>query len=290
MKQIEINDKEVFKKYLDSSIINSEYQFSTLLVWSERYKFSYEEINNTLYIWGKQSDGSTQCYFPLGQNSLEERIEHIIKVFDDLNEPINIRPLSKEMLTILTPYIKGNFTIGSKDSYTDYIYDYSMLLSFNDIGYKQKRKDTKYFYNNYKSTYMTLEKENIENAICGLYEILKSSSLEIDKDEWNAYLRLFENFEKLDLRGGIIYINGKVAAISIGEVYFDNIMIHMRRCDKRFRGIYPAMLQQLLRNEFTDREYKYINLQDDMGLLNIRKAKLSYRPVMLLKKYFIKGC
>lgn len=42
MKKIEINDKKIFENYYVDSIINSEYQFSTLFIWQHVYKFKYE--------------------------------------------------------------------------------------------------------------------------------------------------------------------------------------------------------------------------------------------------------
>ena len=48
------------------------------------------------------------------------------------------------------------------------------------------------------------------------------------------------------------------------------------------------MAQQFLINEFADA--KYVNREDDMGLENIRKSKMSYHPCCFAKKYkFIKN-
>lgn len=287
LKQITIEDKEIFDKYASPTIINSEYQFSTLFAWAEKYNFSYEEYDNTLYIFGTQNNGNLQCYYPLGTSSLEKSIEYIQSVFIQNEMPLNLRPLSHEMLHAILPHLVLPIKIGSKPSYTDYICDYSTLVNYSGASYKRKRKLANSFYKKYMFHYKSLSENNIDIAIRGLYDILLNSSNGVDPDEWNAYLRILTNYKMLNLRGGMIFINSELVGISVAEPYFDNIMLLIRRCNKEYDGIYPAMLQLLLFHEFSDRNYCYVNLQDDMGIENIRNTKLSYKPVILLQKYFI---
>lgn len=287
MKRIEIEDKPVFDKYKTPHIINSEYQFTTLFAWADRYNFCFHEFNNTLFVFGNQNNGALQCYFPIGSESYHDSVEYVKNIFKERKMPFNMRPLSKEMLDKIRPFLNGDFTIGTKPSYTDYICDFKTLSEYEGHSYKKKRKSAKSFYNKYDFQYVSLSIENIECAIDGLYEILSDSGQSIDTDEWNAYLKILNNFRALNLRGGMIIINGKVEAISVAESFYDSVIIHIRRCNKSFAGIYPAMLQQLLKNEFTDFDYKYVNLQDDMGIVNLRNTKLSYRPIILLNKYYV---
>lgn len=109
-----------------------------------------------------------------------------------------------------------------------------------------------------------------------------------DEEEYEAYCKILGNFESLNLRGGIIKINGIIEAVSIGEAIGSMVLMHLRRCNKCFEGIYPAMLHFVLNSEFDNTEYKIVNTQDDMGNENIRRTKLSYNPVCVYRKYFVK--
>ena len=49
--------------------------------------------------------------------------------------------------------------------------------------------------------------------------------------------------------------------------------------------MYPFINQQFLANDFADA--LLVNREDDMGLPGLRKAKESYYPVEMVKKYTI---
>ena len=61
--------------------------------------------------------------------------------------------------------------------------------------------------------------------------------------------------------------------------------IHVEKANPDIRGLYPFLNQQFLINCFPDAEF--VNREDDMGLEGLRKAKLSYNPLKLIKKYTV---
>ena len=260
MKKIEINDREVFERYHVNSIINSEYQFSTLFIWQHAYNFEYEVWNDCLLVYGTQRNGDTQVYFPIGKvDNLDSYVGHIKHIFGDFNQNVNIRPLSESMKERLLHFIDFDIEVGSKESYSDYIYDYISLKNYSGSAYKKKRHELHRFCSRYDYKYESIDSENAKEVLEALDRILNLDS-----------------------------INEIIEAVSIGEAIGSMVLMHLRRCNKCFEGIYPAMLHFVLNSEFDNTEYKIVNTQDDMGNENIRRTKLSYNPVCVYRKYFVK--
>ena len=109
----------------------------------------------------------------------------------------------------------------------------------------------------------------------------KDSSLEYDD---LAATLMLENFDYLNLKGGLICVDGNIAAFTIGEeLTEDTFIVHVEKAFTDIHGAYTIINQQFIENDAS--EYKYINREEDMGIENLRKAKLSYHPDILLEKY-----
>lgn len=286
MKKIEIGDKELFYKYTPNFIMNSEYLFTTLFAWADKYNFRYIIYKDFLIIFGTQQNGNMQCYFPLGEGDLKDCIQYIFTIFHENNKPFNMRPISKQMLEMVYPLISNGTIMGTKESYYDYIYNFNDLLYFEGKKYRKKRKQINSFYSNYLVKWELMLSSDIEMYLDALYEILRKSN-NFDSDEFNAYNRILSHYDQLGVKGVAIRINGKIEGVAVGECCNDMIIMHIRRCNKKFNGIYPAILQLIMKEVFINSGCQIVNTQDDMGNLNIRYSKNSYKPKMLLKKYFI---
>jgi hypothetical protein len=96
--------------------------------------------------------------------------------------------------------------------------------------------------------------------------------------------RLFDDFDALDIYGGVIRIGGEVAAFSLGSLGNHNrAFIHFEKANPIYDGAYPAINQMVLINEFPDAET--VDREEDLGIPGLRKSKQSYYPVELLKKF-----
>jgi hypothetical protein len=63
------------------------------------------------------------------------------------------------------------------------------------------------------------------------------------------------------------------------------MQVNIEKANSEYRGIYQALLKEFLAREFTTA--KYMNREDDLGLENLRKAKLSYYPDFLIESFRI---
>ena len=79
-------------------------------------------------------------------------------------------------------------------------------------------------------------------------------------------------FEELDLKGGILRIDGKIVAFTIGEpICPDTFVVHIEKAYADVPGAYTMINQQFVEHECMD--YKYVNREDDAGSEGLRKAK-----------------
>jgi hypothetical protein len=100
-------------------------------------------------------------------------------------------------------------------------------------------------------------------------------------------LNALAHLEELELKGGLIRLDGEVIAFTLGEpICEDTFVVHIEKAFADIQGAYPMINQQFVEHECSD--YQYINREEDTGAEGLRKAKLSYRPVFLVEKGKVK--
>ncbi len=84
-----------------------------------------------------------------------------------------------------------------------------------------------------------------------------------------------------------IVIDGTLRAFSVYEpVHNKFVMSHYFKADTTYRGIYQYM-DHVTAKHLHERGYEYFNLEQDLGILNLRKAKQGSGASFFLKKYAI---
>ena len=135
-------------------------------------------------------------------------------------------------------------------------------------------------------SYEPTTKDNVEDCFQMALKWRNENGCEEDLEK-NAEICVTLNslrlFEELGLKGGVLRIDGEVAAFTVGEpICSDTFGVHIEKAYAEVQGAYPMINQQFVSHECMD--YKYVNREEDTGAEGLRKAKMSYRPVFMVEK------
>ena len=101
--------------------------------------------------------------------------------------------------------------------------------------------------------------------------------------EQESISQVLNNWERFGAMGGALYVDGKMEAFTYGvPINVNTFDLCVEKADIAYKGVYTV-----IRHEFIQRipeQYIYVNLEEDMGLPGLRRAKLSYHPAYQIKK------
>ena len=284
---VSLEDENWIKEILSTvDFYTCEYPFGNIFSYGAKMEILVGEISGCLVTKCIQDDYVMYCC-PVGDGNLKDAFDFIL---DDANkdgrdfEIFGISPDTAEFISKNYGDILDIFLV--RDTF-DYLYSSEDLINLAGKKYQPKRNHISYFMKNNNWSYERITKENIPECL-EMSKLWLESALEEYKEELEGELkiikRVFDNYDKLDYVGALIRVDGRVVAYTMGEPGPKDVFcVHIEKAFSDIRGAYPMINQQFVKNELSG--YKYINREDDTGAENLRKAKLSYYPVILAEKY-----
>ncbi len=177
------------------------------------------------------------------------------------------------------------------DGWGDYIYDAEKLATLSGRKMAKKRNHVNQYLNLYGSdTYEPLSKANIKEVELYMSGLVTSdvSTAGMAYEERLLALKTLRMMQEYDLpyTGGLLRVNGRVAAFTIGDIKGDTLFVHIEKADRDIPGAYETINKCFAADMLSMYPHiKYINREDDAGDPGLRKAKESYHPIEVLKKY-----
>ncbi len=288
-KPLSFDDKQIYERFISGKEVNSEASFANMYAWRQTMKtmFAFDE-DNCYFLYTKHN-GKIACCFPRGKN-IFKGINNLRDFFDENSCSFIMESVTQEE----AEYIKLNFPdlyICEDEDVFDYVYKTEKLASLSGKKLHSKRNHI----NKFKALYTNYEYKKIQaDDADALYNQAKKWLLNkyndcdcVDyKAEITAIGEFLYNFDKFSLNGGILSVNEQIVAFAIGEKLTEDMcVVHIEKADTSFEGAYTMINNLYAINNCKD--FIYINREEDMGIFGLRKAKRSYLPDLMIKKYII---
>jgi hypothetical protein len=303
-------EMEHYLALLDPEI--SDYTFAANYIWLSHVSGFYAIIEETFCFFMLAGGDISMVLPPLGCQ--ENRYKAMQVCFDLMNRNNKSRQHSKieyvdeQMLEGFVNVLEGSNDIFEmlehylvQRELVDYVYETDALIDLKGNDYQNKRNEINKFkraHPNYRTELLDIDKhrQGIQNLfhkwVADRLKVMPNEKADAFMDgiyfERQALERIIHDYQALGLIGLVIYINEEIKGFTIGErINARTASIIIEKTDFEIPGCAQFIFREfskLLKDTYQSR---YINASDDMGLENLKKVKMSYRPCKLIPKYTI---
>ncbi|MCB2295159.1 phosphatidylglycerol lysyltransferase domain-containing protein [Clostridium algoriphilum] len=293
-KKLCLEDKNSIDKYISPyKFLSCEYSFTSLYIWKDACDIQYTIYKQALILKKKDFDGNYHFMQPLGYVS--EDLGEIIEKLKEYREENDMKYLFKDLEESFIAEFnlllneKNEFCIEEDRDNFDYLYEAKKLMTFSGKKLHSKKNHYNAFIKTYDYEVVDISDErvikDVSHAAERWYEETNEKNIKLYY-ELLAIKDIINNMNLLNLNGVAVYVDGKVAAFSIGESLNEKLaVIHIEKGDKNINGIYSFIAKTLIDKCFNNAEI--INREQDLGIDGLRKSKMSYYPLKLEKKFIL---
>ena len=233
--------------------------------------------------------GKLICLFPAGQGDIVPVLEQLHETAQARRLKLCLRSVTDDTRALLEQAMPGRFTFTEYRDSFDYIYTVEELCELHGKKLQAKRNHINRFlqdHDDWHTERVTPENLILCEQLAHEWYANHPAGRAIDNEKV-ALRRALDNFEFLGLDGLLLFAGSSVVAFSIGgrmhERYYD---VMFEKADADIPGAYPLINREfarMVREKYPAVEF--LNREDDMGEEGLRKAKESYQPTVLLRKY-----
>lgn len=286
---IELNDKTLYNEHLyQGTPKGCEFSFANLFMWGQQ-DIAFLHNHAVLY-----SSMDSHCFypFPVGSGSKKKVLDEI---FADATERgvcaclTGLNEINKATIQSLYP---NQFYFHADRSNFDYVYDINDLADLKGRKLHRKRNHLKHFrknHPNYVVTPITMKNmDRVRTFVSDWYKLKLADNPDGDyHNEQTALEKVFTYYELLGMEGLLLEENGDVLGFTMAsQMYPDTFDVHFEKARGDIDGAYTTINSEFanyIRNKYP--QIKYLDREEDMGIPGLRKAKMSYFPHHLVKKY-----
>ena len=290
--ELTIEDKKIFDKYIKPyNFKTCEYSFTNLYIWRRAFHIQYTILSDGTLILMKRDDRGNYYFMePIGykDKNLSKVLDKLILYKKENNMAYLFRDVEEPFIQKLKEMSDYEFSIEEDRDSFDYIYESEKLISLSGKKLHSKKNHVNTFMRSYDFKLKKIDDNNAGDVMeMAKHWVKQNFCVDYLYFELKGVQDILNHIGKLDFDGMAIYIDNKVEAFTFGErVNDDMAIIHIEKANVDIDGLYAFINNAFLKNYYYD--VPFINREQDLGIDGLRKAKLSYQPYKLEKKFIVK--
>jgi uncharacterized protein len=296
-KPIELSDRKEIELITSQFAPYSDFNFTSLWSWNTGSGRSISILNGNLVILFRDYITEEPFYTFIGSKDVYDTACALIKHANKMGYRKNIFLLPEEVVKNSLSELKNKFLVIEDRNNFDYVYSVNSLVTLEGGSFETirnlKNRFTKRYQDIRVSTLDLLDPEvrrQIQILTARWSEQARKSGddeQEIE-NELESMQRHVSYSESLPIIAIGVFVGDQLVGLSTNEKLSNGFAIaHYRKADTSFAGVYQFLEHEtvkILQSCFCT----YLNYEQDLGILPLRKGKESYRPVFFLKKFILK--
>ncbi|MBR5430398.1 MAG: DUF2156 domain-containing protein [Firmicutes bacterium] len=266
------------------------YDFNNLFMWRDWDPYLVCELGNTLIV--RSDFRETPAYLvPItpDDGQLLAATEQLIDWCRRHDQPFFMAEVCEGARLLLERTWPERFVFEEFPAGANYVYYQKDLATLTGHKYNSKRNHLRQFERACPGWELALiDKNNVEACRELEWKWFNGHIIRPDVErEHRGVLDALHYLDQLSCTGAVLLWQGRAVAFTVGgRLNSDTVSIHIEKADPDVPGSFQAI------NCFYAREYcgwaTYINRAEDMGDPGLRRAKESYHPCRMEKKFFMK--
>ncbi|MBR5316001.1 MAG: DUF2156 domain-containing protein, partial [Firmicutes bacterium] len=279
------DEVSLLKSYFTGYDYNSSgHTYIANYIWRNTHNITWDIIDGYLFLAAlANNEPDEENYFmsfPLTKSGeyvpgdVRGAIEKVKQRFEEAGAHFRFGLVPEKLLWVAEEAYGEEIKIEHTMDEDDYIYLKEDLAKLSGRRYHQKKNHLNYFKRTYNYVYEELSEDMIDE-IRDFIGKTNEEKLEDTHEDWQEILRLetiaieeLLKFVGKEVIGGVIKIDGKIEAVTIGEFGGINgretVIVHVEKANPFYRGIYQAInIEFCLR---LPEETVYVNREEDMGI------------------------
>ncbi len=284
-----------------------QHSFVSSFCLNGKYGDMFCESGNFLFTLRSKLCSDKECVylFPHGDFEDVDGIKNALqKIFDDAHEKncrVKFETLTERAKNVVEKLFPGKFLVESSRDYGEYVYKIEKLINMRGGEFVKKRNNIHKFLREYNGR-IRCEKIKPEH----ISEIKKfqdkwlfekfffeqnSAHQELLKHENEEINIALENFELLKLFGIVIFIDDKISAYAVASTLSENCIDEIiQKGNMEIKNISIFLLYDFLKECCEDKNFIYVNREEDLGISGLRRIKEDYQPDFIINKFIMTEC